>query len=54
MRVCNYDGLTAFDLISDYDEWIESSCFTGDNLSRLKGIRPYLYRNSLICSPLKI
>eukprot|EP00795_Rhopilema_esculentum_P016619 gene16619-8048_t len=35
-RVRNYQGQTAFDLIPDYDEWIESQYFLGDILARLK------------------
>jgi len=36
LRLRNYQGITAFDVIADYDEWIESGCFVGDDLSRLK------------------
>ena len=37
MRLRNYQGLSAFDLISEYDEWIESECFDEDVVARLKG-----------------
>ena len=38
MRLRNYQGLSAFDLISEYDEWIESGCFDDDVVARLKGM----------------
>ena len=44
LRLRNYQGLTAFDVIADYDEWIESGCFVGNDLSRLKGINKYSFR----------
>lgn len=31
------EGLTALDLINDFDEWIESGFFTDDIVARLKG-----------------
>eukprot|EP00794_Sanderia_malayensis_P010823 gene10823-11975_t len=36
LRLRNYQGLTAFDLIQDYDEWIASGQFDDDILARLK------------------
>ena len=42
MRLQNYQGLTAFDFIRDYDEWIDSGCFIDDHLSRLKGMNQSL------------
>ena len=37
VRLRNFQGATAFDLISDYDEWIECGYFTDEVLARLKG-----------------
>ena len=37
VRSRNAQGLTAFDFIMDYDEWIESGYFTDEIRARLKG-----------------
>ena len=37
VRARNAQGLTAFDFIMDYDEWIESGYFTDEIRARLKG-----------------
>ena len=34
---CFFLGLTAFDFILDYDEWIESGYFSDEIRARLKG-----------------
>lgn len=37
VRSRNTQGLTAFDFIMDYDEWIETGYFTDEIRARLKG-----------------
>ena len=36
-----FTGVTALDLISDFDEWIESGFFTEEIVARLKGLSYY-------------
>ncbi|PIK38561.1 putative tankyrase-2 [Apostichopus japonicus] len=42
VRHKNFQGLTAFDCILDYDEWLECGCFTDEIKARLKVLSPLL------------
>ena len=38
--MCIFAGLTAFDFVMDYEDWIESGYFNDEIKARLKGIVP--------------
>jgi hypothetical protein len=43
VRFKNNEGLTAFDLIPDLEEWINNDCFDEDTKARLKGKHLFTY-----------
>ena len=43
MRRINNEGLTCFDFIHDFSEWMDTSLLPGDVIERLKGWLEIIY-----------